>query len=101
MTNNLKKGLTGLGISVIIAGGIYTYFNRQTDYLTYEEYKSVIEAYNTKLQDIRLDCKNDVRCKDGKVIFRGVRDKKEVVEKLNAWIKEDNKNPQTYKLKRQ
>jgi len=97
--SNFKKGLVGLGIGTLIVTGIYMYFNKEKDYLTYEEYLATIEVYNWKMEEIKADCENDVRCSKGKVIFRNVRKKKDVLDQLNHWIEDDAKDAKTYKLK--
>ncbi len=73
MKNNLIKGLITLGIAGIIATSIVLYFNKEKPYLTYEEYIATIEVYNRKIEEIKSDCKNDVRCSNEKVIFRNIR----------------------------
>lgn len=97
-SKNLKSGLIALGALSIIATGIVAYFVKEKSYLTWEEYLATIETYNVKMEEIRDDCKNDTRCEDGKVIFRNIRTKKDILDRLNQWIGEDEENPNTYKL---
>lgn len=98
---SLRNGIIGLGITSVIAGGIVGYFSLGKDYLTWEEYQNLIIAYNYKIQEIKKDCDIDIRCvkENGvpKVIFEGVKDEKDIVNKINKWINNDNKNPKTYK----
>ena len=95
---NCKKALIGLGVGVLMAAGIYMYFNREKDYLTWEEYLATVEVYNKKIEEIKKDCENDVRCSEGKVIFRDVKSKKDIIDRLNIWIEMDDQDPNIYKL---
>lgn len=105
---DFKKGLIRLGIGTIIATGIVLYFiSKETiepepkDYLTWEEYQAIIEAYNIKINEIKADCENDVRCiiKRGeqRVIFRNVKNKKDAIDTLNKWIETEDS---IYKIKK-
>lgn len=96
---NFKKGLIGLGVGVLIITGICAHFLGEKDYVTYEEYIATIEAYNRKIEEIETDCENDIRCYEGKVVFRAVKNKKDILNQLNQWIEDDVENPNTYKLK--
>lgn len=106
MKDNFKKGLIVLGIGTLIVVGIVSYFNKEKPYLTWEEYIATIEVYNRKMEEIRADCKNDVRCSNGKIIFKvGLLDKiigisvdKLVTKNINTWIEKDEEDPDTYKL---
>ena len=61
--------------------------------LNWAEYKSVIEKYNSKLDEIKKNCSLDKRCQDGKVNFGAIKDKRDFVKIINKWLKEaDNKN---------
>ena len=96
--NNFRNGLIGLGIVALLATGIATYFSKDEitkNELTWEEYQTVIRAYNLKLEQIKENCKTDVRCVEiegvKNVRFEDVSSKKDVVDKLNQWIGEDTK----------
>jgi len=99
-SDNFKEALKKLGIPVAIATAIVAYFFsiQPAKYMTYEEYRATIAAYNAKVQMIKADCKNDTRCKDDKVLFAGVKTKKDVIDKLNDWIERDYEDPTTYKI---
>jgi len=101
--SGLKKALVELGIGTALVAGIASYFVFKKNYLTWEEYISTVKVYQMKIEGIKEDCEKDVRCieKDGqpKVIFRGAKNKKDVLDMLNQWIEDDEKNPKTYKLK--
>jgi len=100
---SFKKALVGLGIVSVVAGGIAYYFSQETqekDYLTYEEYVALIKVYDQKLKEIKADCDKDVRCvRKGKpyVRFENVKNKKDIVERLNRWIEKEKKDPKAYK----
>lgn len=102
--DKLKKGLVGLGIASVIAGGIAYYFFQEKDYLTWEEYQETIRAYQVKIEDIKKDCDNDFRCievdKEKRVIFGAIKNKKEIMNKLNEWIEKDEEDPKHYKKKK-
>ena len=97
----LKKILAGLGISATIITGIIYYFEKQPNYITWEEYSAIIQLYNEKLTNIKADCENDKRCLiiDGekRVLFNSIN-KKNVIKQLDKWIKDDMANPNTYKI---
>lgn len=101
-----KKGLIGLGIAAAVVGGIVGYFHYkgERDYLTWEEYLFTINAYNRKIKEIKQDCDNDTRCIkwEGKprVIFPLIRSKKEIPERLNKWIENDETDPKYYKKRK-
>ena len=104
-SDNLREGLKKLGIPAAIVAAIVAYFLSisPVKYMTYEEYRATIEAYNAKIQEIKKDCENDKRCiienGQSRVIFAEVKTKKDVIDKLNTWIEKDFKDPDAYKLK--
>ena len=105
MNNKTKLKVAGaLLIASLAVAGIVGYLNLdgEEQYLTYEEYKSLIVLYNEKLQEIKDDCGNDVRCveKDGekKVVFREADTKEGLIDEMNGWIEDDAKDPGTYKI---
>jgi hypothetical protein len=63
-------------------------------YITWEEYQAIIKAYNQKLKQIKNNCQNDKRCleKNGekRIIFSNIKNKKEISQIMNKWLKEDN-----------
>jgi len=90
---SFKKALIGLGIPLIVVLGIATYFLNREPTMTYEQYQAIIRAYNLKAQEIMQDCDNDRRCiKVGgqpRVILGNIKDKKDLVDVFNLWIKTD------------
>ena len=86
----LKEKLISISIATAVATGIGMYFNQQAKYLTYRQYKAILRQYNAKIQYIKKHCETDARCYKGRVIFRGLKSKKDVIKRLNNWIKEDN-----------
>ncbi len=95
--DNFIKGLIGLGVAGLIIVGIVAYFNKEKPYLTWEEYIATIEVYNRKIEEIKADCENDTRCEKGKVIFRDIKSKKDVLDTFNLWIEKDAEDPNYFK----
>lgn len=93
MNIKLKKGLIGLGITAAIASGIIGYLGGLKQYLTWDEYQEIIKVYNQELEYIKADCENDPRCviinHQTRVKFDNVKNEKDIIKKLNQWVKED------------
>ena len=89
---NKTKIVAGISIAGTIIAGLY--FSGQKNYLTWDEYESLVEGYNTKIEEIKSICDTDVRCinENGKkkIIFEGAKTKKDIINKLNLWVKEEN-----------
>ena len=62
----------------------------ETGIITWQEYRSLISAYNAKLDEIRNNCDLDKRCQNGKVIFGAVKNGKDVVKIMNKFLRDDN-----------
>lgn len=90
---HIRNGLITLGASLVVAVGITSYVFSDRDFLTIAERDALITAYNVKIQEIKDDCRNDKRCRDGKVTFTGIQSSRDVVDKLNQWISEDEEDP--------
>lgn len=102
-SDKFREGLKKLGVPALIVTAIVAYFISvsPTKYMTYEEYRATIAAYNAKFAEIRADCKNDKRCleegKQKKILFTNVSSKQEILKKINTWIEQDEANPNAYK----
>ena len=86
----LKFKLIALGAVATVAIGIASFmYTPQKDYLTYEEYRFVISAYQRKLVEIKANCETDSRCiiVDGekKILFGKVGSVEDIVAKLDEW----------------
>jgi len=93
-SQNLRDYLLGLGISAIIVSGLILYFESKKDYLTYEEYQTLITLYNQKITEIKNNCEHDTRCimENGipKVKFKKIKTIKDLIKTLEKWSKEDS-----------
>lgn len=93
--SKVKKIAAGVGTAVIVGGGAL--YLATPEEITYQEYKEILASYNAKVQEIKDDCDNDERCVkvNGKerVVFEGVRKKKDVKKKLDKWLEDDVDRP--------
>lgn len=48
--------------------------------------EEIVKTYNAKMEAIRDNCENDIRCHKGKIIFKEVHDEKGIIRQLNKWI---------------
>ena len=100
--NSLKNKLIALGVVAGLATGVAAFIlnGNDKDFLTIAERDAIIEVYNQQLTTIKNDCERDIRCRiiDGekRVIFPGVKTKKDVINYLNDWVR-DGDNPK-YKI---
>ena len=88
--DKLKEILIGLGVVASVATGLTLYINNQKSIITWEEYQGIIKAYDQTVQNIKRNCKTDMRCieKNNKqyINFGKIGSKDELVQKLNQWL---------------
>lgn len=68
--------------------------DKQVSYISVNEWQESVAAWNEKIDSIKANCKNDIRCREvggqKTVRFEDIGDKRDIVIQLQKWVKESD-----------